>query len=67
MIITDIALDPFSSKGHDGIVSEEGEILNDETVEVLVKQAISRTRPGRYRRTFGYDGWSDWGDSSRAR
>jgi porphobilinogen synthase len=46
MIITDIALDPFSSKGHDGIVSEEGEILNDETVEVLVKQAISHAQAG---------------------
>lgn len=46
MIITDIALDPFSSKGHDGIVSEEGEILNDETVAVLVKQAISHAQAG---------------------
>jgi porphobilinogen synthase len=46
MIITDIALDPFSSKGHDGIVSEDGEILNDETVEVLVKQAISHAQAG---------------------
>lgn len=46
MIITDIALDPFSSKGHDGIVSDAGEILNDETVEVLVKQAISQAEAG---------------------
>ncbi len=46
MIITDIALDPFSSKGHDGIVSEDGEILNDETVEVLVKQALSHAEAG---------------------
>ncbi|VXD15421.1 delta-aminolevulinic acid dehydratase (Porphobilinogen synthase) [Planktothrix serta PCC 8927] len=46
MIITDIALDPFSSKGHDGIVSESGEILNDETVEVLVKQALSHAEAG---------------------
>lgn len=46
MIITDIALDPFSSKGHDGIVSDEGEILNDETVEVLVKQALSHAEAG---------------------
>lgn len=46
MIVTDIALDPFSSKGHDGIVSEDGEILNDETVEVLVKQAISQAEAG---------------------
>ena len=46
MIITDIALDPFSSKGHDGIVSDEGEILNDETVEALVKQALSHAEAG---------------------
>ncbi|MEB3277312.1 MAG: porphobilinogen synthase [Lyngbya sp.] len=46
MIVTDVALDPFSSKGHDGIVSEEGEILNDETVEVLVKQAVSQAEAG---------------------
>ena len=46
MIITDVALDPFSSKGHDGIVSDAGEILNDETVEVLVKQSISHAEAG---------------------
>ncbi|MDY7020553.1 MAG: porphobilinogen synthase, partial [Cyanobacteriota bacterium] len=46
MIVTDVALDPFSSKGHDGIVSDEGEILNDETVEVLVKQAVSQAEAG---------------------
>ena len=46
MIVTDVALDPFSSKGHDGIVSDDGEILNDETVEVLVKQAVSQAIAG---------------------
>ncbi|WP_413165878.1 porphobilinogen synthase [Capilliphycus salinus ALCB114379] len=46
MIVTDVALDPFSTKGHDGIVSDEGEILNDETVEVLVKQAVSQAEAG---------------------
>ncbi|EAW38116.1 porphobilinogen synthase [Lyngbya sp. PCC 8106] len=46
MIVTDVALDPFSSKGHDGIVSDDGEILNDETVEVLVKQAVSQAVAG---------------------
>lgn len=46
MIVTDVALDPFSSKGHDGIVSDDGEILNDETVEVLVKQAVSQAEAG---------------------
>ncbi len=46
MIVTDVALDPFSSKGHDGIVNDAGEILNDETVEVLVKQSVSHAEAG---------------------
>jgi porphobilinogen synthase len=44
-IITDVALDPFSIYGHDGIV-QDGKILNDETVEVLVKQAVSQAEAG---------------------
>lgn len=44
-VITDIALDPYSTYGHDGIV-KEGEILNDETVEVLVKMALSHAEAG---------------------
>ncbi len=44
-VITDIALDPYNSDGHDGIV-REGEILNDETVAVLVKQALSQAEAG---------------------
>jgi porphobilinogen synthase len=46
LIITDIALDPYNSDGHDGIVDENGVILNDETVEVLVKQALSQAEAG---------------------
>ncbi|WP_035984883.1 porphobilinogen synthase [Leptolyngbya sp. KIOST-1] len=45
LVITDIALDPYSSMGHDGIV-EDGEILNDETVAVLVKQALAHAEAG---------------------
>lgn len=45
IVITDIALDPYSPYGHDGIV-KEGEILNDETVEVLVKMALSHAEAG---------------------
>ena len=45
-VVTDVALDPYSSEGHDGLVSPEGRILNDETVEVLVKQAVSQARAG---------------------
>jgi porphobilinogen synthase len=45
VVITDVALDPFSSYGHDGIV-EDGKILNDETVAVLEKMAISHAEAG---------------------
>jgi delta-aminolevulinic acid dehydratase/porphobilinogen synthase len=45
LVITDVALDPYSSMGHDGIV-ENGEILNDETVAVLVKQALAQAEAG---------------------
>ena len=36
----DVALDPYTSHGHDGLVNNEGEILNDETNSLLVKQAL---------------------------
>jgi porphobilinogen synthase len=45
VVITDIALDPYSIYGHDGIVAN-GEILNDETVAVLVKQALAHAAAG---------------------
>jgi porphobilinogen synthase len=44
-IMTDVALDPYSSYGHDGIV-KDGEILNDKTVEALVKMSISHAEAG---------------------
>ncbi|MDO8974132.1 porphobilinogen synthase [Reyranella sp.] len=44
-IVCDVALDPFNSDGHDGIV-RDGRILNDESVEALVKQAIVQTEAG---------------------
>lgn len=45
-VLTDVALDPFNSDGHDGIVAANGEILNDETVEVLCKMALCHARAG---------------------
>lgn len=45
-IITDIALDPFTSHGQDGLTDNSGYVLNDETVEVLVKQALSHAEAG---------------------
>ena len=44
-VMTDVALDPYSSYGHDGIV-KEGQIVNDETVEALVKMSISHAEAG---------------------
>ena len=46
LLVTDVALDPYSSDGHDGLVNEDGRILNDETVDVLVKQAVSQAEAG---------------------
>jgi len=45
IVCTDVALDPYSSMGHDGIV-EDGKILNDETIEQLCKQAVMQARGG---------------------
>ena len=45
LVMTDVALDPYSSYGHDGIV-KNGEIINDETVEALVKMSISHAEAG---------------------
>ena len=45
-VITDVALDPYTSHGQDGLLDENGYVLNDETVEVLVKQALSHARAG---------------------
>ena len=45
-IMTDVALDPYSCDGHDGLVDETGKILNDETIEILVKQALSQAEAG---------------------
>ncbi|KAI3464523.1 hypothetical protein Pfo_021186 [Paulownia fortunei] len=46
VIYTDVALDPYSSDGHDGIVREDGVIMNDETVHQLCKQAVAQARAG---------------------
>lgn len=45
-VITDVALDPFTSHGQDGLIDESGYVLNDETVEVLVRQALSHAEAG---------------------
>ena len=75
LVITDVALDPYSSEGQDGIV-RDGEILNDETVAVLVKQALMQAeagadwvapsdmmdgRVGAIRRALDAEGWINVG------
>ncbi|WP_189402686.1 porphobilinogen synthase [Arenicella chitinivorans] len=45
-VITDVALDPFTVHGQDGILDEAGYVLNDETISVLVKQAVSHAEAG---------------------
>lgn len=45
-IITDVALDPYTTHGQDGLIDDAGYVLNDETIEVLVKQAVSHANAG---------------------
>jgi porphobilinogen synthase len=45
-VITDVALDPFTTHGQDGLIDASGYVMNDETVEVLVKQAVSHAQAG---------------------
>lgn len=45
-VITDVALDPYTSHGQDGLLDDNGYVVNDKTVEVLVKQALSHAEAG---------------------
>ena len=45
-VITDVALDPYTSHGQDGLLDEDGYVTNDATIEVLVKQALSHAQAG---------------------
>jgi len=45
-VLTDVALDPYTSHGQDGLIGDTGYVLNDETVEVLVGQALNQARAG---------------------
>ncbi|MBT7306879.1 MAG: porphobilinogen synthase, partial [Gammaproteobacteria bacterium] len=45
-VMTDVALDPFTTHGQDGIINDEGYVLNDETVEALIRQALSHADAG---------------------
>ena len=45
-VLTDVALDPYTSHGHDGLVDGSGRVLNDETVKILVEQALVQAAAG---------------------
>jgi len=45
-VITDVALDPFTTHGQDGLIDDSGYVMNDETIAVLVKQAVSHAEAG---------------------
>ena len=45
-VITDVALDPYTTHGHDGLVNDDGAVLNDETVDVLVEMALVQAEAG---------------------
>ena len=45
-VITDVALDPFTTHGQDGLIDESGYVMNDETVEALTRQALSQAHAG---------------------
>ncbi|MFM2119852.1 MAG: hypothetical protein RL722_1320 [Pseudomonadota bacterium] len=45
-VMTDVALDPYTSHGQDGLIDDSGYVLNDETIEVLVQQALVQARAG---------------------
>lgn len=46
LVITDVAMDPYSSDGHDGFVNDSGEIVNDDTLPILAKMAVTQARAG---------------------
>jgi porphobilinogen synthase len=46
MLMSDVALDPFTSHGQDGLINDDGYVMNDETVDVLIKQALSHAQAG---------------------
>jgi len=45
-ILTDVALDPYTAHGHDGVIDAQGRVLNDETMRILVDQALTQARAG---------------------
>jgi porphobilinogen synthase len=44
-VITDVALDPYTSHGQDGLIDDKGYVVNDETVAALTRQALCQAKP----------------------
>lgn len=60
-VLTDVALDPYTTHGQDGIIDDTGYVVNDITVDTLVKQALSHAQAGAdVVGAIRYDGWSHW-------
>ena len=58
VIISDVALDPYTSHGHDGLINADGYVDNDLTLPVLTEQALVLAKAGAdYIRAFRHDGW----------
>ena len=67
-MITDVALDPYTTHGQDGLIDDTGYVVNDETVEALVQAgAVARRRRRRRRRAQRHDGRPHRRDPRRAR
>jgi porphobilinogen synthase len=67
-VLTDVALDPYTSHGQDGLIDDTGYVLNDETVEVLVGQALNQARAGAdIIAPERHDGRPHWRDPRGAR
>lgn len=56
LVIADVAMDPYSSAGHDGFVTQEGTIDNDITIDILCRMAVEQARAGADVVSLGRDG-----------
>ena len=57
--MSDVALDPYTNHGHDGLLKNKY-VINDETVDVLMKQALLQAQMGCDDSALWHDGWTSW-------
>jgi porphobilinogen synthase len=65
-IMCDVALDPYTSHGHDGLI-KSSQIINDETIEVLINQSLFKLKWDVIYGSIRYDGWKNWKDKKSIR